>query len=138
MNAKLASMEAQLIELYKERETLAAHFPGLTAEEIVAAAAALQNRLNAAVEDQLVELAELRVALMEAFPEASLGQIIEFAKAGIEIVAPELESSLDAQLRDLYEERQLLAEAFPGKSAEEIAADLDRKLRLLEQLGQAA
>jgi hypothetical protein len=136
-------MEEQLRELYKEKETLAAHFPGLSVREIVELTRSVQNQLDALYEDHIDRLLSERDRLSSAFPGMTIDEIIDLAHAGMRgdairatggQAAVGIAENMEQQLIHLYSEKETLANAFPGKNAQEIVQDINNKVRRLEAL----
>lgn len=135
-------MEQQLVELYKEKEVLSQHFPGLAVKDIIDLTRSIQGQLDSLMEDQVDRLIREREQLDRAFPGMTIDEIIHLAKQGMNSVgggyggstSSDVALNMEAQLISLYEEKQQLATAFPGLDAHEIVDELNRKIRRLESL----
>lgn len=134
------SMEAQLAELYREKEVLNSAFPDIDVKGLIALARSVQSQLDALIGDQLEQLLHEREVLSAAFPGLGLQDIIELARAEWErresasaFSNDPIASSFENQLQSLYSEREELEFAFPGRDARGVVTEIQEKIRLLER-----
>lgn len=135
------NMEAQLRELYRDKEVISQAFPGVSAQGLIELMRSIQGQIDTLLEEQFNWLVQERDRLYAAFPGKSIDQIIELARRGAAIDGstagienPAMTASMEAQLVDLYEEREKLSVIFPGMDAEEIVTEISAKVKRLEAL----
>lgn len=135
-------LEQRLLELHRRRQGFEEHFPGWTPAEIAEALAELDRRLESVAAerlgaDRIAGLLELEGRLREAFPGASVEEILAFAEAGRRLVVPELSATMEATRAQLEQELVTLEQVAHTSDPAEVAARVRARVALLAALEAA-